>query len=108
MSSSEDERESDGDWEEQDEPMTTGEVLEFGFDEEEKPLSGRRLKKFKEQKKKMRTGTFGTLFVHGFMDATSNMQLKHELDSAKLGEPSHDIRKSIPQNVIKYPLVCMS
>jgi ATP-dependent helicase YprA (DUF1998 family) len=36
-----------------------GEVLEFGFQDEQKELGGRRLKAHKEHKKKMRPGTFG-------------------------------------------------
>jgi hypothetical protein len=38
-----------------------GEVVEFGWEEEKsnKPLTGRRLKAAKEQKKKNRSGTFG-------------------------------------------------
>jgi hypothetical protein len=36
-----------------------GEVLEFGFQDEQKELGGRRLKAHKEYKKKMRPGTFG-------------------------------------------------
>lgn len=42
------------------EPVNEG-FLEFGPDEEEekKPLTGRRLKREKEMKKKMRSGTFG-------------------------------------------------
>jgi hypothetical protein len=38
---------------------SNGEVLEFGFQDEKKELGGRRLKAHKEQKKKMRPGTFG-------------------------------------------------
>jgi len=38
-----------------------GEVVDFGWEEEgsNKPLTGRRLKAQKEQKKKNRSGTFG-------------------------------------------------
>lgn len=36
-----------------------GEVVEFGFQEEEKKIGGRRAKKLKEQKKKMKAGSFG-------------------------------------------------
>ena len=36
-----------------------GEVLEFGFQDEQKELGGRRLKAHKEHKRKMRPGTFG-------------------------------------------------
>lgn len=38
-----------------------GEVVEFGWEDasSDKPLSGRRLKALKEQKKKNRAGTFG-------------------------------------------------
>ncbi len=50
--------EYDSDGEEQLE--TNGETLEFGFEDEKKELTGRRLKAHKEQKKKMRPGTFGT------------------------------------------------
>lgn len=41
-----------------------GEVVEFGWEEEgsNKPLTGRRLKAQKEQKKKNRSGTFGECF----------------------------------------------
>jgi hypothetical protein len=49
--------EYDSDGEEQRE--TNGETLEFGFGEEEKQLTGRRLKAMKEHKRKMRPGTFG-------------------------------------------------
>ncbi|KAG2491301.1 hypothetical protein HYH03_010307 [Edaphochlamys debaryana] len=38
-----------------------GETLDFGFQEEEKPIGGRRAKKLKEQKKKMKAGSFDTM-----------------------------------------------
>ena len=39
-------------------------VVEFGWAEQRKELSGRRLKQMKEKKKKMKTGTFGKCRLH--------------------------------------------
>lgn len=47
-------------------PSAADGVVEFGFAEAPpKELTGRRLKRFKEQKKKMKTGTFGGHWPEG-------------------------------------------
>lgn len=57
----EDMEQEDDDEDEQGHGTLGGEVVEFGDgpEEEAKPLTGRRLKREKEMKKKMRSGTFG-------------------------------------------------
>lgn len=54
---------------------TSGEVVEFGWEDADsnKPLTGRRLKAFKEQKKKNKVGTFGKQ-LRGASQATWSAQ----------------------------------